>query len=69
MNRLRRWRTPLIVLGLATGASASVPALADCVIQPSPPPPPPGCGSMIPDCICDEQGQSCHWIFHCVPNK
>jgi hypothetical protein len=54
---------------LMLGAANTPFALGDCVIQPSPPSPPPGCAALTPDCICDVQGQDCHWIFHCViPN-
>ncbi len=61
-------RLALLLIGCVV-AGASWPAFADCVIKPNLPSTPPGCSAMQPDCICDEQGQSCHWIFHCVPTN
>jgi len=64
---MSRTRTRL-VLRLTVGAIVAVmqPAFADCVIKPNSPPLPAGCVDVKPDCICDEQGQNCRWIFHCV---
>jgi hypothetical protein len=57
----------LLVIAAAVGSRR---ALADCVIKPSVPPAlPPGCVELVPDCICDDQGQNCRWIYHCIPNK
>jgi hypothetical protein len=61
-------RHKLCLVTLLAFGSGSATA-ADCVIEPSPPSPPPGCISMEPDCICDVQGQACHWIFHCIRPK
>ena len=59
----------LVASCMAGGASPA--AWGDCVIKPNPPPLPAGCVDVTPDCICDEQGQNCRWIFHCVlsPSK
>lgn len=62
-------KLPLLAVLAFSGIVPVPAAFADCVIEPSPPSPPPGCVSLEPDCICDVQGQSCYWIFHCVRPK
>jgi hypothetical protein len=68
LTRTRALTFILIVLCVA--ALRTAPALADCVIKPSLPPAlPPGCVELVPDCLCDDHGQNCHWVYHCVTNK
>jgi len=62
----RRMLRAILSLCLATSPAG---VFADCVISPNPPTPPPGCLSMEPDCICDVQGQDCHWVFHCIRSR
>jgi hypothetical protein len=67
MTRARVLPVFLALVCVAVGASRS--ARGDCVIKPNPPPLPAGCVDVVPDCICDAQGQDCHWIFHCITPK
>ena len=51
----------LFVLGDATESRAS-----GCGLVPLKPLPPLGCRDLVPVCVCDEDGQNCHWTWQCV---
>ncbi len=40
----------------------------DCGAVPAKPAPPAGCKDLTPRCVCDENGDDCHWEWICVPN-
>ncbi len=65
MTRMRG--LPVFAVLVCVAIAGSRTARGDsCVIKPNPPPLPAGCTEVVPDCICDAQGQDCHWIFHCI---
>ena len=60
----------LFLLVIVAVAAGSRRAVADCVIKPTLPPAlPPGCVDLVPDCLCDEHGQNCRWVYHCVTSR
>lgn len=55
-----------IALSLACLAPADAHALGhECRSDPNPPSTPEGCRSMTPECVCDGDGDNCHWVWIC----
>lgn len=62
-------RTRLIIaavaaLVLATGPGSLI-AQSGCGIPPIAPIPPIGCKKLVAQCVCDEKGKNCHYVFIC----
>ena len=57
----------VVAFGLMAFLALPEPACAgNCGIKPIKPIPPIGCTDLVGVCVCDAQGQNCHWQWQCV---
>jgi hypothetical protein len=56
----------VILFGFAALLALTARAQWQCGVLPPKPPPAVGCRDMIPECICDQWGQNCRWVWRCV---
>ena len=65
--RVRLFVSYLILATLCSLAQNAPAVAAGCGLVPIAPLPPLGCKAMEPDCVCDQTGQNCQWVWHCIP--
>jgi hypothetical protein len=56
----------LIVMILLSSLNSRVVYASGCGLVPLKPLIPLGCKDLRPECVCDSQGQNCHWEWVCV---
>jgi hypothetical protein len=61
-----RWLPLLIIMTLAASLNSSIVYAQGCGVVPVKPVPPVGCKDLKPECVCDSNGQNCHWDWVCV---
>jgi hypothetical protein len=65
MKILRLLALLIVITPLASLNSRIVHA-DSCGVVPVKPVPPVGCKDLKPECVCDSNGQNCHWEWVCV---
>jgi hypothetical protein len=56
----------LIAVVLMLSLNGWVVYAGTCGLVPLKPLIPLGCKDLKPECVCDSQGQNCHWVWVCV---
>ena len=57
----------LTVLASAMLPTSSIAQYSACGFKPFKPMPSVGCKDHYAECVCDEKGKNCHWVWICVP--
>jgi hypothetical protein len=56
----------LIAMALLASLNGRAVYAQSCGVVPIKPVPPVGCKDLRPECVCDSNGQNCHWDWVCV---
>jgi hypothetical protein len=67
MKTLRFFLLPIVVI-LLISLNSRIAYAGSCGILPIKPIPPIGCKDLRPECVCDADGNNCHWDWVCIPN-